>query len=221
MARINIEDQLFRTQKFMRLVAALGDPDRALGRITRAYMVAQRYWFPSRSKIPETVWTNEELGSELITIGIAERDQDGIYVHGTREQFEWLFQKQKAGQESAKARARQIQHPSTPVEQPSTSSLSSLSSSFNSHSSKTHADARQERPFDPNEVENPAVRAFMGRVMAGKGLPKTEKLLTSNDITQIESVKINSFQVVDNTKENIVSIENGELLSDFSTSDNK
>ncbi len=137
MARINLDDILNKDNRFMSLVIAFGDYDKALGHIVRAFQQAQIYWFPDKKPIPFEDWKKQNFSEYLIKCGLAEVTETGFYVCGSEEQFDWLFQKQRAGLASSTARmAKKRQKRSTllnAVERTSTSiSISSSISSSNS-----------------------------------------------------------------------------------------
>jgi hypothetical protein len=111
MPRINIEDSLFRDERYLDLVAKMGCKYKALGIVTSSFILAQKTWLKSES-IPQKAWPKDM--NILIELELAEVQEDGsIYIKGSRKQFDWLRQKQKAGKKSAQKRA---QRKSTHVE---------------------------------------------------------------------------------------------------------
>lgn len=108
MARINIEDDLFKKRAWFKYLMLVQDEDKALGALIRAFMVAQKYWYPDKLNIPEDVWKSECLNDHLITSGLAERTKSGIYVKGTKGQFEWLFKQRSNGKKGG--RPKQLLH---------------------------------------------------------------------------------------------------------------
>lgn len=134
MARINIEDSLFKDSRFVELTLKLGDRHRALGAVLEAFMVAQEFYLDltTNRMIPLKEWKKRKLCDAVMDSGLAElRDGELIYVSGSEKQFAWLIQCQSAGIQSAKTRSRAttVQRPSTTVQGPSTSYSSSYSSS--------------------------------------------------------------------------------------------
>lgn len=126
MARINIEDSIFRDHRFISLVQSEGSYWAALGLIVGAWMLAQKYYLDTSNDrlIPLNEWDRSLFG-KLESIGLAERKQKGVYVKGSDEQFSWLVQRSNAGKKSAHSRkkpndrATDVQRNST-VEQPLT-----------------------------------------------------------------------------------------------------
>lgn len=105
MARINIEPKLFERGEWMTLLIKTGDPDTALGALTRVFLVAQRFWFPDKKKIPKDVWEKEALNNAVIEAGLATKSDDGIYVHGSKDQFAWLFEASEKGKKGGRVSA--------------------------------------------------------------------------------------------------------------------
>lgn len=103
MARINIEDSLLKKKSFEKLIVKLGDRRLALGAFAEACFVAQQYWKYSDHGIPKPRWVEEELAQELIDCGLAEDRGDFVYLKGSRDHFEWLRQRSKAGKKGGSA----------------------------------------------------------------------------------------------------------------------
>jgi hypothetical protein len=156
MARINIEDNLFKKAAWAELVMKTGDRSKAVGDLYWAWATAQEYWFPEKQPIPIEVWKRERLNDHIINCGFAELREDGVYMHGSESQFAWLFQRQEAGKNSAERRKEKklkstaVQRPLTAVERPTSSS--SFSSSFSKDlelsSKKPKNDLFQKTHFD-------------------------------------------------------------------------
>jgi hypothetical protein len=105
LARINIENSLFTDKRWTRLVIKLGCEEKAMGALIFAFLTAQKFWFPSRQRIPRKVWEQQGLCDEIIKCGLADENADReIYVHGSEEQFEWLFKNSVGGKKSAQVR---------------------------------------------------------------------------------------------------------------------
>lgn len=99
MARINIEDTLFKEKSFEKLLLKLGSKRAALGALVEAFILAQKWYKATASDrlIPLHEWKREEIADELIEVGFAEIREHGVYVRGSEEQFAWLLQRQEAG----------------------------------------------------------------------------------------------------------------------------
>lgn len=108
MPRLNIEDGILADPRFQMLVRRLdGDLERALGRVVRLWWSAQKHWGNGRRPIPLDEF---HFGGfdHIVDSGMAEVKEDGVYVRGARDQFEWLAARSDAarlaGQASAEAR---------------------------------------------------------------------------------------------------------------------
>ena len=82
MARINIEDSLFKDRRFLKLLTKLGCEYKALGMISSAWILAQENWLKYKC-IPEKAWPKDL--DILIEVELAERIEGGdVYVKGSR-----------------------------------------------------------------------------------------------------------------------------------------
>src|SRR3990167_1359595 len=106
MARINIEESIWKDFRFLELVKKSNSTDEAIGSLVRCWSVAQRYWYPNKQPIPKDVWDREQLSNALIDCGLAYVEQCSIYVRGCSTQFQWIFDKSEAGKKSAEARKK-------------------------------------------------------------------------------------------------------------------
>jgi hypothetical protein len=106
MARINIEDSLYKDHRFFELLQKLGSTDAALGAVVRAWTVAQEYWIANGVGIPLPVWKKQKLRPELIEVGLAEERGEFIYVCGSEMQFAWMTLKIKAGRTGGRVSAQ-------------------------------------------------------------------------------------------------------------------
>lgn len=104
-ARINFEvGKIHLDHRFLELVIKLGSRRAAYGALMEAFIVAQRYWVPERKRIPISIYSDERLATELIEVGFAEQNEEGIYIRGSEEQFAWLIQRSKAGSKKTGAK---------------------------------------------------------------------------------------------------------------------
>ena len=138
-ARINVDDGLFKDNRFMELVIKTGGLENALGALVHAWIVAQKYWFPNRQPIPKTVWKAQRLNDAILEAGMAEDMGEGYRLIGSEEQFLWLFNAAKAGNASAESKKKSgnaVKRRSRAVQPVSTSS-SFLSSPISISNSNT------------------------------------------------------------------------------------
>lgn len=107
MARINIEERVFREQGFQDLMIAVQSRHMAKGIVVELFQLAQEYWFPSRQLIPLSRFEAAGLPTILYAPGgLAELRDGAVYVRGSEDAFLWLFQKQAGGESRAKAAMR-------------------------------------------------------------------------------------------------------------------
>lgn len=108
MARINIEDTLFKEKRFEKLILKLGSRRAAIGALIEAFMLAQKHYLTTVNDrlIPLNDWELEEIGNEIIDCGFAEIREKGVYVKGSDKQFSWLLQRSEAGKRSAQIKAQ-------------------------------------------------------------------------------------------------------------------
>ena len=99
MARINIEDSLYKEKRFEKLMLKLGGRRAALGALVEAYMLAQKHYLNEANDrlIPFEEWAREEIAPEILECGLAERRDKGIYLKGSETQFGWLKQRSDSG----------------------------------------------------------------------------------------------------------------------------
>lgn len=106
MARINIEDSLFRDGRWMDLLIKTGCKHKALGMVAGAWMIAQQTWL-EHGCIPVKDW--DVSLDPLIDVGLAERRSDkSVYVRGSEEAFAWLSQKSVNGQRISEKKLSQL-----------------------------------------------------------------------------------------------------------------
>lgn len=154
MARLNIEDSLFKDSRFLDLVVKIGNYSQALGDVVLAWVVAQEYFLKNDGCIPFEVWQKRKLNDALIECGLATKQEKGFYLAGSHDQFAWIKQRSDAGKKGAQKTntnksstddSRRL--PTTPDERNSASysySFSSSNTKNNTHtadSSKSDADA--------------------------------------------------------------------------------
>jgi hypothetical protein len=107
LARINIEDSLFKEVGFTELAILLGSRTMALGALMEAFMLAQEHYLNEENDrlIPLSEWKRNKIRPEVIESGMAVLLEKGVYVRGSKEQFLWLIQKAEAGRKGGLKRA--------------------------------------------------------------------------------------------------------------------
>lgn len=111
MPRLNIELSLYTDNRFQSLLIKLGDRHKAMGMCLDAFILAQNYWIPDMKLIPKEAFLNSSLGF-ILDVGLAKETEEGIYVRGTKANFQWYFdgiqQRVEAGKKSAESRKKKF-----------------------------------------------------------------------------------------------------------------
>lgn len=106
MARINIEDSIYKDFRFMNLVMKLGSVDHAIGSLVRAWSLAQDFFLDEETNgmVPVKEWQKQGINNLLLEVGFAEAHDNLIRVSGSEEQFAWLVSKQENGKKGGRPR---------------------------------------------------------------------------------------------------------------------
>lgn len=139
MARINVEDAIYRDRRFFNLAAKVGGPEAALGAIVFAWDLAQKFWKTSQKLIPPHEWKRLGFADDILECGLAELRDGLVYVCGSEEQFRWLDQKVTAGRNGGLAKASAAKRTLAPAKRSLPSSSPSSSSSASSSKTNTYA----------------------------------------------------------------------------------
>lgn len=107
MARINIDDKLWSDARFDALKNILGNELLAIGMVVKSFRIAQDFWKTESKLIPKEIWNLYDF-SAMEKVGLAEKLDNGVYIKGSNEQFDWLKKKQYAGKISAQARRKKF-----------------------------------------------------------------------------------------------------------------
>lgn len=106
MARINIEDSLYKDRRFINLYIRLQSIEAALGALVRAWAVAQQFYTIDDRRIPRAEWDKQGLMNEIIEVGLASEENGRIRVSGADAQFGWLLQRAEAGRKGGLSRGK-------------------------------------------------------------------------------------------------------------------
>lgn len=114
MARINVEDSLFKDNRFSKLIIKLGSKRVAIGAMVEAFFLAQECFKkdPSTRLIPLKKWRSQDMCDEIISVGLADVIGGNVYVCGSEKQFAWLEQRKAAGKKGGLAKASKPKPPS-------------------------------------------------------------------------------------------------------------
>lgn len=111
MARVNIEDSLYRDNRFIELYIKLGSLETALGALIRVWSVAQKFYLLDDRRIPIEEWKKQKLNDSVIDVGLAENVNGRVRVAGSDEQFKWLAQRVDAGRKGGQSKGKQSKLP--------------------------------------------------------------------------------------------------------------
>lgn len=105
MARINIEDELFKDIRFSDLCILEGSRKAALGSLVELWLTAQKFVRPDN---PDAIFSHKEfvknrLSDALTKAGFATIEDGQVKVAGARENFAWLVKLQVAGKKGGEA----------------------------------------------------------------------------------------------------------------------
>lgn len=108
MARINIEDSLFKDGRFSKLCIKLGDRRLAIGALVECWILAQQNVSPDNpcGHIAAKEWSEHEMCEDIIDVKLAKRLENGlIEVTGGKDNFSWLVQKQLAAKKGGESKS--------------------------------------------------------------------------------------------------------------------
>lgn len=113
MARVNIEESLFKDARFTKLCIKFGCRFKAIGSLVSVWSLGQEHWKRDKSLIPKEKWHEQEMPEELVQVGFVEEKEHGFYVKGAETHFAWLLQRSIAGQSSGQCKNRYLQRNET------------------------------------------------------------------------------------------------------------
>lgn len=147
MARLNIEDDLHKDNRFINLIIKFGCRKKALGALVEAWMLAQQHYLDEANDrlIPLKNWESQDIANELIEVGLAVRHANGIKMVGSDKQFAWLLQRQIAGKKDKKKRKASSKRPLPSDERPLTTDHR-LESSYSYSSSNSFSKSESISP---------------------------------------------------------------------------
>lgn len=122
MARINIEDSLYRDNRFYNLCVKLGSKRAAIGALIEAWTLAQKFVSPENPKgiTPFRDWVEQDIAPEILETNLARKtSEDLIEVAGGEEQFDWLVKAIINSRKGGEARAKKSKLKNEAVQTPS------------------------------------------------------------------------------------------------------
>lgn len=175
MARVNIEDSIYKDERFINLAIEMRGKYPALGALVSAWSIAQQWFLKSATgDIPLDEWAKFEAGPLVESVGFASRRETGVYMRGAREQFAWLKQRSEAGRKNIEEfNQRPLDDRSTTDDGRTSSLLSSLSlsssSSLTTQSHNSNTTARTRKRAEPNPKNRKTWEAYRNAYEARHG----------------------------------------------------
>ncbi len=103
MARLNLEYKLLSDPRFKALSRKLGER-LAIGEWVAVAMAAQDYWAKEKSLIPPDIWDLNEFSEDLLRCHLVEKKDNGYYLKGSEEYFNWYLKMLEFGKKGVEAR---------------------------------------------------------------------------------------------------------------------
>lgn len=99
MARINVDDSIYRDSRFMDLCVQLGGMEVALGSLILAWDMAHRFARSPSGYIPQAEWSKLKHGQAIQSVGLAEVRDGGVYVKGSSEKCKFIRERSEKAAE--------------------------------------------------------------------------------------------------------------------------
>lgn len=108
MARINIEDSLFKDKRFFNLCLKLGSRQAGIGAIVEAWMLAQSFVEIENPKglVSIEKWHEQEICKEIVECNLAKIIGNNIEVEGADKSFLWLVDAKIKGKKGGDAKSK-------------------------------------------------------------------------------------------------------------------
>lgn len=167
MARINLEDSIYKDGRFIDLCIKLGSKWTALGAIVEAWAFAQDFVEIENpcGIAPLEDWKKKKICDAIIDVDLAEIRGNSIYVRGSEHQFKWLVDAKVKGKKGGDAKASTAKPSHTPAKLGLPSSSSSSSKEL-IHKSALNAEAEAKKCLDAIQRfgphESKSIREFVG-----------------------------------------------------------
>jgi len=112
MARLNIEEKMLNDIRFEAFIDRVGNKRRAIGEWVAVAFVAQKYWGDNKKLIPDEIWELGNFHPDLLTCKIIEKQEEGYYLKGSEEYFNWYLSRCELSKKAviAKKEIARIKH---------------------------------------------------------------------------------------------------------------
>lgn len=158
MARVNIEDSIYRDERFIRFCASLNfNKAAAIGYCVLAWDLAHKWYLKSPTKlIPIKEWEKENIPKEFILCGLAEIRDGGIYIKGSDEHCGYLLICQESGRRGGlKRELNRSNNYHNIIDESSKGSLGFVPSSSSSSSSSLSSSKKEEYMSSDKQMTHP------------------------------------------------------------------
>lgn len=108
--------------RFVMACIKLGDRELTMGIALNFFQVAQKYYAPKKSPIPNKIYDQLRASELWLEVGLAKRVKRGTYICGSKANFAWLIQCHEAACKSVESRKKKANDRLTSV-QPLTPTL--------------------------------------------------------------------------------------------------
>jgi len=109
MARVNVDDTLFKDERFRFISRKIGDK-LALGDWLTIVVTAQKYWVDNKL-IPKNIWAIGEHDESFVSSGLVVERDDGFYLCGSEEQFAWILSCRENGKKGGRRKKEPKKNP--------------------------------------------------------------------------------------------------------------
>ncbi len=131
MARINAEHAWWTDERRYMLAEKLGNKRLADGLMLEIWKLSQEFWGNGRKKIPFCVFKEIQNYEDVLSVNLAIKVGELIYVRGTKQYHEWYASRIEQSSKGGKAKAKVLK-------QTASKRLPSISSSISISSSNTN-----------------------------------------------------------------------------------
>jgi hypothetical protein len=128
---VNCEKTWWTDPRRFDLIEKLGDEELADGAMLKAWKLSQDFWADNRRKVPLSEFMKLRFASQILSAGLAVRNQKRVYVKGSSSYHEWLHKNKANGVKGAELRWKNKRKAiSPPNGDPNSESIASTSTSF-------------------------------------------------------------------------------------------
>jgi len=186
MPRINLDERLFSDERFLYVMQKIGRYE-AMGQLIFLIKTAQRYWAENEKKIPENIFKLGDYSEEFFNAGLLQRHDDGIYLAGSREYFNWIIASKKNGAKGGRPRKNNnLKNPEITQAKPKQNLIEPKQNHINIHKNINIKEKYIKRKVDPLRLINMWNKYFPTKSVKGFGISgkHLNNFLQSNEFLQ-------------------------------------